>query len=154
VADLSGAEPATAGQTATLWFCPTWLSGPQCLMAGQARAGGWELGIGEDHRVRVAVRAASDALPRGHSAGPVLETGHWYFAAASWDSRGRVTLVVAPRSSRSAVLPAGSVLPADTGPHDLGAPCPAAELISVGAAVRGPGPARPAHRTAPSAVRR
>ena len=67
VADLSEEEPATAGQTATLWFCPTWLPGPQCLMAGQARDGGWELGIGEDHRVSVAVRAASDAPPRGHS---------------------------------------------------------------------------------------
>ena len=67
VADLSGAEPVPAGQTAALWFCPTWLSGPQCLMAGQARDGGWELGIGEDHRVRVAVRAGSDAPPRGHS---------------------------------------------------------------------------------------
>jgi N,N-dimethylformamidase len=139
VADLSGEEPATAGQTATLWFCPTWLSGPQCLMAGQARGGGWELGIGEDHRVSVAVRAASDTPPRGHSAGPVLETGHWYFAAVSWDSGGRVTLVVLPRSSRNAVLPAASVLPADAGPHDLGVPCPAAELISIGAAVRGPG---------------
>ena len=139
VADLTGAEPATAGQTATLWFCPTWLSGTQCLMAGQGRDGGWELGIGEDHRVSVAVRAAPDAPPGCHSAGPVLETGHWYFAAASWDSAGLVTLVVLPRISRGAVLPGASVLLAGAGPHDLGAPGPAAGLISVGAAVRGPG---------------
>ena len=52
VAGLDGVEPATAGQTATLWFCPSWLSGPQCLMAGQACDGGWELGIGEDCRVQ------------------------------------------------------------------------------------------------------
>ena len=142
VADLSGAKPATAGQTATLWLCPTWLSGPQCLMAEQARDGGWELGIGEDRRVRLAVRAASGAPSRGCSAGPVLETGHWYFAAASWDSEGRAALVVLPRSSRSAALPADPVLPADAGPHDLGVPCPAAELISVGAAVDGSGPDR------------
>jgi N,N-dimethylformamidase len=143
VADLSGEGPATAGQTATLWFCPTLLSGAQCLMAGQARDGGWELGIGEDRRVSVAVRPGPDAPPRGHSAGPVLETGHWYFAAASWDGGGGVTLVVLPRSSRSAVPPAASVLPADAGPHDLGVACPAAELISVGAVVRGPGADRP-----------
>jgi N,N-dimethylformamidase len=142
VADLNGEEPATAGQTAALWFCPSWLSGPQCLMAGQARDGGWELGVGEDCRVSVAVRPGSGAPPRGHSAGPVLETGRWYFAAASWDGEGQVTLVVLPRSSASAVLPAGTGLPADAGPHDLGVSCPAAELISVGAAVRGPGAER------------
>jgi N,N-dimethylformamidase len=142
VADLNGAEPAPAGQTATLWFRPSWLSGPQCLMAGQAGDGSWELGIGEDRRVSVAVRPGPDAPSRGHCAGPVLETGHWYFAAASWDGEGRVTLVVLPRTPGSAVLPAGSGLPADAGPHDLGVPCPAAELISVGAAVRGPGPER------------
>ena len=139
VADLSRAEPATAGQTAALWFCPTWLSGPQCLMAGQARDGGWELGIGEDHRVRVAVRAESDGPPRGHSAGPVLETGHWYFAAASWDSEGRVTLVVLPRSSRSAVLPAASALPADAGPHQPRRPLPGRRAHQRRRAVRGPG---------------
>ena len=142
VADLSGEEPATAGQTVTLWFCPTWLSGPQCLMAGQARDGGWELGIGDDHRVSVSVRAASDATPGGYSVGPVLQTGQWYFAAASWDSGGRVTLVVLPRNSRGAVLPVASDLPADAGPHDLGLPGPAARLISVGAAVRRPGAER------------
>ena len=86
VADLSGEEPATAGQTAALWFCPTWLPGPQCLMAGQARDGGWELGIGEDHRVRVAVRAGiGRAAPRPLRR-PGARDGHWYFAAASWDS--------------------------------------------------------------------
>ena len=61
VADLNGAEPAPAGQTATLWFRPSWLSGPQCLMAGQAGDGSWELGIGEDRRVSVAVRPGPDA---------------------------------------------------------------------------------------------
>ncbi|MGI8448547.1 MAG: N,N-dimethylformamidase beta subunit family domain-containing protein, partial [Streptosporangiaceae bacterium] len=133
LAELSGEEPGTAGHTAALWFCPTWLPGPQCLMAGQAADGGWELGIGADHRVSVAMWEGSDAPPRSLSAGPVLETGHWYFAAASWDGGGQVTLVVLPRGSLSATLPA------DAGPHDLGGPCPAAEVISVGAAVCGPG---------------
>ena len=85
-------------------------------MAGQDRDRGWELGIGEDRRVSVVVRPGSDAPSRGHSAGPVLEAGHWYFAAAAWDSDGRVTLVVLPRNSGSAVRPAASVLPADAGP--------------------------------------
>ena len=133
LADVTGAGPATAGHTAALWFCPTWLPGPQCLMAGQAPEGGWELGIGADHRVSAAVWPGSDAPARAISAGPVLETGNWYFAAASWDEGGQVTLVVVPRGPLSATLPA------DAGPHDLGARCPAADVISVGAAVRGPG---------------
>ena len=53
LAELDADEPGAAGHTAVLWFCPTWLGGAQCLMAGQAgdRDDGWELGIGADQRV-------------------------------------------------------------------------------------------------------
>jgi len=141
LAELDGDQPGAAGHTAVLWFCPTCLGGTQCLMAGQAgdTDGGWELGVGEDHRVSVTWSPGPDSPSRGISAGPVLETGHWYFAAASWDRAGSVTLVVLPRGTRGGAVPGGipAGIPADAGPHDLGAPCPAARVISVGAAVRG-----------------
>ena len=106
-------------------------------MAGLAAAGGWELGIGEDRRVS-AVRLEAEGQAAGHpaSAGPVLDTGRWYFAAASWDAGGAVSLLVLPRGGG----PGGSRGPAGPGraePHDLGGPIPAARVISVGAVVSG-----------------
>ena len=146
LAELDADQPDDAGHTAVLWFCPTWLGRAQCLMAGQGlmagpagdTEGGWELGVGEDHRVSVTWSPGPDAPSRGIP-GPVLETGHWYFVAASWDSAGSVTLVVLPRGTGGGAVPGGipAGIPADAGPRDLGAPCPAARVVSVGAAVRG-----------------
>ncbi len=147
-AELSAEPPpGPAGHTAVLWFCPTLLSGAQCLMAGLADDGGWQLGIGADRRVSAARLPAAagpeangpeagDGPPRGVTAGPVLSTGQWYFVAACWDAAGAVTLVVLPRGAPGAA-PASADLPAGSGPHDLGGPCPAAQVITVGAAVRG-----------------
>jgi len=131
-AELGDDVPSPAGQTTTLWFRPALLAGPQCLMAGLAEAGGWELRIGEDRRIG-AVRLDADGQAAGQpvSAGPVLDTGRWYFVAASWDADGAAGLVVLPRG-----LP-GPAVPGRAEPHDLGGPIPAARAVSVGAAVRG-----------------
>src|SRR5215469_15541560 len=51
LAELGEEIPGAAGHTVTLWFRPAMLSAPQCLVAGLAAAGGWELLIGEDRRV-------------------------------------------------------------------------------------------------------
>jgi N,N-dimethylformamidase beta subunit-like protein len=135
IAELGEDVPGPAGHTVTLWFRPALLAGPQCLMAGLGAGGGWELNIREDRRVG-AVRLGPDGQPAGHcvSAGPVLDTGRWYFAAAAWDADGAVSLLVLPRGSRD---PAGAGRPGRTEPHDLGGPIPAARVISVAAAVRG-----------------
>jgi N,N-dimethylformamidase len=144
VAELGGPLPGPAGHTATLWFCPTGLSGPQCLLAGWSGDDGWELGIGADRRVSLTRRPAAGE-PRRVSAGPALTTGSWYFAATSWDAAGAVTLTVLPRARPGATLPdrpsAGRAGRAR--PHDLGGPCPAPEVITAGAAVAGRGAQRP-----------
>jgi N,N-dimethylformamidase len=132
IADLGAEVPGRAGHTVTLWFRPALLAGPQCLMAGLAAGGGWELRIGQDRRVG-AVRLGADGEPAGRpvSAGPVLGTGRWYFAAASWNADGAARLLVLPRGS------AGAAGPGRTEPHDLGGPIPAARTVSVAAAVSG-----------------
>lgn len=134
-AELGEDIPGPAGHAVTLWFRPALLTGPQCLMAGLATGGGWELRIGEDSRVS-GVRLGPDGQAVGQpvSAGPVLDTGRWYFAAASWDADGAVGLVVLPRGPRGA---RGSAGPGRAEPHDLGGPIPAARVVSVGAAVSG-----------------
>src|SRR5258708_10228724 len=135
IAELGEEIPGPAGHTLALWFLPALLAGRPCLMAGLAAVGGWELGIGEDRRVS-AVRLEAQGQDADHrvSAGPVLDTGRWYFAAARWDAAGEVSLLVLRRAPRGQH---GSASPGSTGPHDLGAPCPGAQVISVGAAVSG-----------------
>jgi N,N-dimethylformamidase len=135
IAELGEEVPSPAGLTVTLWFRPALLTGPQCLMAGLSAAGGWELRIGEDRTVgAIRLEADGQAASRPVSAGPVLDTGRWYFAAASWGADGAVDVVVLPRG-----LPAtsASAIPVRTGPQDLGGPIPAASVVSVGAVVRG-----------------
>jgi N,N-dimethylformamidase len=147
VAELGEPLPGPAGHTATLWFCPTLLSAPQCLMAGWSGDDGWELGIGADRRVSLN-RHPTANQPRSVSAGPALTTGAWYFAAVSWDAAGAVTLTVLPRTQPAAghadARRAGRADGASgTGPHDLGGPCPAPQMVSVGAAVPGRRAQRP-----------
>jgi N,N-dimethylformamidase len=146
-ATLGEPLPGPAGHAATLWFHPTRLLAAQCLMAGWSGDDGWELGIGADQRVSL-TRQPAAGEPRSVSAGPVLSTGAWYFAAASWDAAGAATLTVLARTQPGAASPSGpdADLPAGAsgaGPHDLGGPCPAPEGVSVGAAARGPRAQRP-----------
>ena len=135
IADLGEQVPGPAGHTVTLWFRPALLTAAQCLIAGLGAGGGWELGIGADRRVG-AVRLGADGQPAGPpvSAGPVLDTGRWYFAAAGWDPDGAVSLVVL---SRGPAAPAVAADPGRTEPHDLGGPIPAPRVISVAAVVSG-----------------
>jgi N,N-dimethylformamidase len=132
IAELGEDVPGPAGHTVTLWFRPALLTAPQCLVAGLSADGGWELRIGEDRRV-AAVRLGADGVAVGPpvSAGPVIDTGRWYFAAASWDADGAAGLLVLPRG------PAGAARVSRTEPHDLGGPVPAGRAISVAAAVSG-----------------
>ncbi len=135
IAELGEEVPGPGGLTVTLWFRPALLSGPQCLMAGLAAAGGWELGTGEDRRVRAArLDADGQVTGRPVSAGPALGTGRWYFAAATWDADGAVSLLVLPRGGRRPLGPDG---PGRTEAQDLGGPIAAARVISVAAAVSG-----------------
>jgi N,N-dimethylformamidase len=110
------------------------LNGPQCLLAGFASTGGWEVAIGADRRVNVARLSGAGDVLTAVSAGPVLQARRWYFAAVSWDAAGLVTLTVAARDSRAA--------PSQEGPYDLGGSCPPASLVTVGAAVPGGRPLR------------
>jgi len=98
--------PGPAGHAATLWFHPTRLPAAQCLMAGWSGDDGWELGIGADQRVSL-TRQPAAGEPRSVSAGPVLSTGAWYFAAASWDAAGAATLTVLARTQPGAAPPSG-----------------------------------------------
>jgi N,N-dimethylformamidase len=137
IAELGDEVPGPAGTTVTLWFRPALLTGPQCLMAGLGPSGGWELGIGEDRRVG-AVRLDPEGRisARPVSAGPVLDTGYWYFAAASWGADGAASLVVLPRDARgTARLGAGDLSRAE--PQDQGGAVPATRAITVAAAVSG-----------------
>ncbi|HUA31756.1 MAG TPA: N,N-dimethylformamidase beta subunit family domain-containing protein [Streptosporangiaceae bacterium] len=137
LAELGAELPGPAGHTATLWFRPALLNAPQCLVAGLSAGGGWELGIGEDRRVGV-VRLDGDGQHTGRrvSAGPELDTGRWYFAAASWDTGGGVSLLVLPRAPGGAFR-IFSARQAGAQAHDLGRPVPATRTISVAAAVTG-----------------
>jgi N,N-dimethylformamidase len=135
IAELGEDVPGPDGHTVTLWFRPALLDAPQCLAAGLSAGGGWELRIGEDRRVgAIGLGAGGEPAGRPVPAGPVIETGRWYFAAASWDAGGAVRLLVLPRGRRG---PAGAARPGRSEPHDLGGPIPAARTISVAAAVSG-----------------
>jgi N,N-dimethylformamidase len=128
-------QPAPlAGHSVQFWFFPTLLNGPQCLLAGFASSGGWEVAIGADRRVNVARLSGAGDVLTAVSAGPVLQARRWYFAAVSWDAAGLVTLTVTARDSRAA--------PSQEGPYDLGGSCPPASLVTVGAAVPGGRPLR------------
>jgi N,N-dimethylformamidase len=135
LAELGDAVPGPAGHTVTLWFRPALLNAAQCLVAGLSAGGGWELRIGEDRRVG-AVRLGADGEAVGSpvTARPVIDTGRWYFAAASWDADGAVSLLVLPRGPGFSAPPAG---PGRTEPDDLGGPIEPARVISVAAAVSG-----------------
>jgi N,N-dimethylformamidase len=137
IAELGAEVPGPAGHTVTLWFRPALLAGPQCLIAGLGPDGGWELRTGEDRRVG-AVRLDGDGQHVGRrvSAGPELDTGRWYFAAARWDTGGGVSLLVLPRPPGGAFKILSARQPGAE-PHDVGGPVPAARTISVAAAVTG-----------------
>ena len=129
VADL-GDEPAGYGHSVQFWFFPTLLAGRQCLMAGFAAAGGWELAISVEGRVSFARLSAAGEVLGSVSAGPEVRARRWYFAAASWDAAGMVTLVAAARGPRGPVADLG-----DASRNDLGGALPPARVVTVGAAV-------------------
>ena len=125
-----GEEIGGREHSVQFWFFPTLLAGRQCLMAGFGAGGGWEVAVGEEGRLSFArLSATGDVLDSG-PAGPPLQAHRWYFAAASWDCGGAVTLVAAARDPRR---PGAD--PGDDSRHDLGGALPAARVISVGAAV-------------------
>jgi N,N-dimethylformamidase len=135
IAEPGAGAPGGGGGTIQLWFCPTLLSGPQCLMSGHGPDGGWELMTGADGRLAIVRRSASGAAAASLSAGPRLIAGQWYFAAVTWDDTGAVTLMAEPRRSRPS--------PADDATQDsLGGPFPGARVITAGAALAGGRPQR------------
>jgi N,N-dimethylformamidase len=123
-------EPSSVGQTVQFWFYSTLVAGRQCLMAGFAASGGWEIAIAEEGRLSVARLSASGEVLDHACSGPLLRNKCWYFASASWDPAGLVTLTVAARGLRS---PQAELSDADR--IDLGGPLPSATRVSVGAAV-------------------
>ena len=133
-------EPAGAGgagSSVQFWFFPTLLAGRQCLMAGIAASGGWEVAISDERRLSFARLSAAGEVQGSVSARPQIHARRWYFAAASWDEAGMVTLAIAARDPRRPDADLG-----DVGRHDLGGALPAAEVITVGAAVPGGRPLR------------
>jgi len=141
IAELGEDVPGPAGHTVMLWFRPALLGSPQCLMSGLSAEGGWELRIGEDRRAgAVRLDPQGEAAGPPASAGPVIDTGGWYLAVASWDADGAVSLLVLPRGPAGPAGAARPAFPAGPGraePHDLGGPIPATRVISVAAAVSG-----------------
>ncbi len=127
VAELGDAP--TGGQTVQFWFFPTLLTGRQCLMAGFAADGGWEIAVGADRRLSAARLSGSGEVLRSASVGPVLRAGRWYFAAASVDPAGIARLTVAARDPRRPQADLGAAVPVD-----LGGTCPPPTRMSVGAA--------------------
>jgi N,N-dimethylformamidase beta subunit-like, C-terminal/Concanavalin A-like lectin/glucanases superfamily len=119
------------------WFFPTLLAERQCLIAGFGADGGWEVAVGEENRLSFARLSATGDVLGSVSAGPRIQARRWYFAVASWDSGGVVTLVAAARDPRR---PGAD--PGDGVHHDLGGPLPVARVITVGAAVPGGRPRR------------
>jgi N,N-dimethylformamidase len=161
IAEL-GDAPLPAGHTIQFWFFPTLLAGRQCLMAGFGADGGWELAVGEDRRLSAARLSASGEVLVSASAGPFIQNGRWYFAAATWDADNSVALAVAERhpyperghagqpdlagndlagnelggNELGGSDPGGGIPGShDLRRHDLGAPCPHASIVTVGAAV-------------------
>jgi N,N-dimethylformamidase len=128
-----GAAPGGGEHSVQFWFFPTLLAGRQCLMAGFGADGGWEVAVGEEGRLSFARLSAAGDVLDSVSAGPPLRPRRWYFAAASWDSGGAVTLVAAARDPRRPGRPGAD--PGDGSRHDLGGALAAARVISVGAAV-------------------
>jgi N,N-dimethylformamidase len=126
----TGADPGAAGSSVQFWFFPTLLAGRQCLMAGFAADGGWEVAISDEHRLSFARLSAAGEVLGSVSAGPQIQARRWYFAAASWDAVGMVTLAVAARDPRRPDVDADP-----PGRHDLSGALPAAGVITVGAAV-------------------
>ena len=123
-------EPTDAESSVQFWFFPTLLAGRQCLMAGFAAGGGWEVAISDERRLSFARLSAAGEVLGSVSAGPQIQARRWYFAAACWDAAGMVTLAVAARDPRRP--------DADTDPpgrHDLSGALPTAGVITVGAAV-------------------
>jgi N,N-dimethylformamidase beta subunit-like protein/concanavalin A-like lectin/glucanase superfamily protein len=110
------------------WFFPTRLAGRQCLMAGFGADGGWEVAVGDDGRLSFARLSATGDVLDSVSSGPPLRERRWYFAVASWDADGAVTLVAAARDPRRP-----GAEPGKGDRHDLGGPLAAARVICVGA---------------------
>jgi len=129
IAEL-GDETGAGEHSVQFWFFPTLLAGRQCLMAGFAAGGGWEVGIGEDRRLSFARLSAGGQVLASASAGPSVQACRWYFATASWDAAGTVTLAAAARDPRRPGLAAGH-----GSRHEVGGPLPAAGTVTVGAAV-------------------
>jgi N,N-dimethylformamidase len=129
IAEL-GDEPGGSEHSVQFWFFPTLLAERQCLIAGFGAAGGWEVGIGDDRRLSFARLSARGDVLASAPAGPEIQAHRWYFATASWDAAGTVTLAAAARDPRRPDLAAG-----DASRHDLGGTLPAASMITVGAAV-------------------
>jgi N,N-dimethylformamidase len=136
IAELGDGLPG-AGHSVQFWFFPTLLSGRQCLMAGFADDGGWEVAVSGEGRLSVARLSAAGDVLDSIPAGPRIQARRWYFAAASWDTAGLVTLMAVARDPRRPDL-----VPGEAGRHDLGGPPCAARVVTVGAAVPGARPLR------------
>ena len=88
------------------------------------------MAISDERRLSFARLSAAGEVLSSVSAGPQIQARRWYFAAASWDAAGMVTLAVAARDPRR---PDADADP--PGRHDLRGALPAAGVITVGAAV-------------------